>query len=69
VKRCRLLAVGFLVGFLANGHSWACLRQAYLGVHQTGSSPGFRVIDEAISEQVHGIAIVGDEVLDRRSFE
>jgi hypothetical protein len=39
VKRCRLLLVGFLVGFLTNEHSWACLRQAYLGVHQTGSSP------------------------------
>src|SRR5450755_2058945 len=39
VKRCRLLFVGFLVGFLATEHSCACLRQAYLGVHQTGSSP------------------------------
>jgi hypothetical protein len=39
VKRCRLLFVGLFVGFLANEHSRACLRQAYLGVHQTGSSP------------------------------
>jgi RNA polymerase sporulation-specific sigma factor len=39
VKRCRLLFSGFFVGFLATEHSCACLRQAYLGVHQTGSSP------------------------------
>ena len=27
--------------FSCHEHSWACLRQAYLGVHQTGSSPNF----------------------------
>jgi hypothetical protein len=34
--------VDIFFDLLATGHSYTCLRQAYLGVHQTGSSPTFK---------------------------
>ena len=39
--------VDIFFDLLATGHSYTCLRQAYLGVHQTGSSP-FRARNFAV---------------------